>query len=67
MGTDEKRKQAGKGMHLHDLVYSNYKQPQSKQQHDLSEIKEIHDSAQDEPEVSYFALDKTIKPSQFRD
>ena len=63
MGTDEKRKQAGKGMHLHDLVYSNYKQPQSKQQHDLTEIKEIQDSAHDEPEVFYFEVDKNIKPS----
>ena len=66
MGTDEKRKQAGKGMHLHNLVYSNYKEQQSKQQHELSEIKEIQSSAQDEPEVSYFAVEKSIKPSQFR-
>ena len=63
LGTDEKRKQAGKGMHLHDLVYSNYKQPQSKQPHDLTEIKEIRETGPDEPEVSYFEENKRLKPS----
>ena len=65
MGTDEKRKQEGKGMQLHDLVYSNYKPKKDQRHQDLTEIDEINDdpgqSGASEPEVAFFEVEK--KPS----